>query len=355
MYTVYYGVTRQFIKKNTTVIGISISFIMAFLFLNVSLSSFHEENYLSIEEQIFYSQNFDQNKKKIFIFGASPINAINSKIVDSVLHNTDINFKTYNLGKGSDDPDKRKDSLNLIIESNPKVVLYGIGYRDFQAKVPTTVNSETMKIRSILPDPHNFFEEQILSKVKFYELELDYLKNPKLSTLQIIKSFNVKKIESDNTPVNLDENHPLRTPEQVQTAYTKKSDEYLQDLSKNVKSTIERYGIEPNYKNRYSISLYDIIDKLQQNNIQVILFTYPHHKYFLQNVPYEEEEKFMKIINEIKKEFKIPVKLLHEEYRDKENWSDLIHIHYNYNLTENNEDSIQYSEDIANLILNEIG
>ena len=42
-------------------------------------------------------------------------------------------------------------------------------------------------------------------------------------------------------------------------------------------------------------------------------------------------------------------------YSDKENWSDLIHIHYNYNLTENNEDSIQYSKDIANLILNEIG
>ena len=137
--------------------------------------------------------------------------------------------------------------------------------------------------------------------------------------------------------------------------YIKKSDEYLYDDAEKWKSNIERYGIEPNYKNRYSISLYSIIDKLQENNIKIILFTFPHHKYLLENVPYEEEEKFLEIVYDIKKEFNIPVRTFHEEYSDKENWSDLIHIDYNYNLTENNEDSIQYSKDIANLILNEIG
>jgi len=345
----------QMHKKNTTILGVSISFIMAFSLLIISHHSFHEKNYLSIEEQMFYSQNFDQNEKKIFIFGASPINAINSNIVNSIIHEKDVNFKTYNLGKGSDDPNKRKDSLELIIKSKPELVLYGIGYRDFQAKIPTNVNSETMKIRSILPDPHDFFEENVMAKLKFYDLEFDYLKNPKLSTLQMIKSFNIKKIETNNTPLNLDENHPLRTPEQIQKAYTKKSDQHLQDLGENVKSSIERYGIEPNYKNRYSISLYNIIDELQQNNIQVILFTHPHHKYFLESMPHEEQEKFIKIINDAKKEFKISVNMLHDKYTEKENWSDLIHIYYNYNLTENNEDSIEYSKDIANIILNEMG
>ncbi len=347
----------QIYKKNTTILGVLISFIMAFLFLVLILNNFHEENYLSIEEQIFYSQNFDQNEKKIFIFGASPVNAINSNIVNSILHDTNINFKTYNLGKGSDDPDKRIDSLDLIIDSKPELVLYGIGYRDFQAKISTDRISETTKTKSILPDPHDFFEEYILAKLKFYDLELDYIKNPKLSTLQMIKSFNIKNFSDDSTPSNLilDEDHPLRTPEQVQNVYIKKSDEHLYDDGKKWKSNVERYGIEPNYKNRYSISLYSIIDKLQENNIKVILFTFPHHKYLLENVPYEEEEKFLKIVYDIKKEFNIPVRMLHEEYSNKENWSDLIHIYYNYNLTENNEDSIQYSKDIANLILNEIG
>ena len=347
----------QIYKKNTTVLGVLISFIMAFLFLVLILNNFHGENYLSIEEQIFYSQNFNQNEKKIFILGASPVNAINSNIVNSILHDTNINFKTYNLGKGSDDPDKRIDSLDLIIDSKPELVLYGIGYRDFQAKISADRISETTKTKSILPNPHDFFEEYILAKLKFYDLELDYIKNPKLSTLQMIQSFNIKKISDDSTPSNLilDEDHPLRTPEQVQNVYIKKSDEYLYDDAEKWKSNIERYGIEPNYKNRYSISLYSIIDKLQENNIKIILFTFPHHKYLLENVPYEEEEKFLEIVYDIKKEFNIPVRMFHEEYSDKENWSDLIHIHYNYNLTENNEDSIQYSKDIANLILNEIG
>lgn len=347
----------QIYKKNTTVLGVLISFIMAFLFLVLILNNFHGENYLSIEEQIFYSQNFNQNEKKIFILGASPVNAINSNIVNSILHDTNINFKTYNLGKGSDDPDKRIDSLDLIIDSKPELVLYGIGYRDFQAKISADRISETTKTKSILPNPHDFFEEYILAKLKFYDLELDYIKNPKLSTLQMIQSFNIKKISDDPTPSNLilDEDHPLRTPEQVQNVYIKKSDEHLYDDAEKWKSNIERYGIEPNYKNRYSISLYSIIDKLQENNIKIILFTFPHHKYLLENVPYEEEEKFLEIVYDIKKEFNIPVRMFHEEYSDKENWSDLIHIHYNYNLTENNEDSIQYSKDIANLILNEIG
>jgi len=210
---------------------------------------------LSIEEQIFYSQNFNQNEKKIFILGASPVNAINSNIVNSILHDTNINFKTYNLGKGSDDPDKRIDSLDLIIDSKPELVLYGIGYRDFQAKISADRISETTKTKSILPNPHDFFEEYILAKLKFYDLELDYIKNPKLSTLQMIQSFNIKKISDDSTPSNLilDEDHPLRTPEQVQNVYIKKSDEYLYDDAEKWKSNIERYGIEPNYKNRYSI------------------------------------------------------------------------------------------------------
>ena len=142
----------QIYKKNTTVLGVLISFIMAFLFLVLILNNFHGENYLSIEEQIFYSQNFNQNEKKIFILGASPVNAINSNIVNSILHDTNINFKTYNLGKGSDDPDKRIDSLDLIIDSKPELVLYGIGYRDFQAKISADRISETTKTKSILPD-----------------------------------------------------------------------------------------------------------------------------------------------------------------------------------------------------------
>jgi pyruvate-formate lyase-activating enzyme len=108
------------------------------------------------------------------------------------------------------------------------------------------------------------------------------------------------------------------------------------------------------YKNRYSISLNNIIERLQENDIHVILFTYPHHRYYLENVPEDDKEEFLEIINNARNKYDITVKFFHQEYSDKENWSDLIHIFYNYKLEENNEDSIQYSNDIADLILNEI-
>ena len=118
-------------KKRTTVFGISIAFFTSFSLLVFLLGGFHDTNYISLEEKQFYSQTFDENQRKIFILGASPVNAINSKIVDGVVQTADPNFKTYNLAKGSDDPDKRKSSLDLIIKNKPEIVLYGIGLRDF--------------------------------------------------------------------------------------------------------------------------------------------------------------------------------------------------------------------------------
>ena len=50
----------------------------------------------------------------------------------------------------------------------------------------------------------------------------------------------------------------------------------------------------------------------------------------------------------------IKLELFHVEYSSKTNWSDLIHIFYNYDLEKDNEDSIDYSNDIANLILSEM-
>ena len=343
-------------NKKITLLGVLIAFTISFSLLTVILSNHHNINYISIEEQKFYSQNFPENERKIFILGASPVNAINADIVNDIIKKTDNEFMIYNLAKGSDDPDKRKDTLELIIKSQPEIILYGVGYRDFQEKISVNNFSDTAKVESILPDPHSFLEEYLVSKVGFYDLELDYLKNPKLSTLQIIKSISQEKVKEykESTDIILNYDHPLRTPEQVETKYVKKTDEELSIMSQGLKIDLQRYGIEPEYKNRYSISLNNMIEEFQKNNIDVILFTHPHHKYYLENVPEESEKEFFKIIDNMKDKYDIKLKLFHQEYSDKMNWSDLVHIFYNYDLQKNNDDSIQYSNDIADLILSEI-
>ena len=277
-------------NKTITILSVFIAFAISISLLTIILSDHHNTNYISIEEEKFYSQFFEEDEKKIFILGASPVNAINAEIVNNIVKKTDEKFKIYNLAKGSDDPDKRKDSLEKIIDSNPKIVLYGIGYRDFQEKISVIDLSDTQEVESILPTPHDFFEEYLLSELRFYDLELDYLKNPKLSSFQIIKSINEENIREnkDGSELILDKDHPLRTPEQTQKAYVKKTDDYLMDSAEKSKDSLERYGIEPAYKNRYSISLNNIIERLQENDIHVILFTYPHHKYYLENVPEDD-------------------------------------------------------------------
>ena len=42
-----------------------------------------------------------------------------------------------------------------------------------------------------------------------------------------------------------------------------------------------------------------MIEEFQKNNIDVILFTHPHHKYYLENVPEESEKEFFKIIDNL--------------------------------------------------------
>ena len=103
--------------KKITVVSVSVAFIISFSLFTILLSNHHESNYISIEEQQFYSQDFPKNEKKIFILGASPVNAINADIVNDIIKKTDNEFMIYNLAKGSDDPDKRKDTLELIINN----------------------------------------------------------------------------------------------------------------------------------------------------------------------------------------------------------------------------------------------
>tara|TARA_X000001036_G_C20626250_1_gene785253 strand:- start:40 stop:1089 length:1050 start_codon:yes stop_codon:yes gene_type:complete len=342
--------------KKITVVSVSVAFIISFSLFTILLSNHHESNYISIEEQQFYSQDFPKNEKKIFILGASPVNAINADIVNDIIKKTDNEFMIYNLAKGSDDPDKRKDTLELIINNKPEIVLYGVGYRDFQEKISVNSLSDTKKVESILVDPHNFFEEYVLSEIGFYDLEFDYLKNPKLSTLQIIKSFTQEEIikNEESEKIILNDEHPLRTPEQVKNKYVKKTDKELNIMSESLKLDLQRYGIDPEYKNRYSISLNYIIKELEKNDINVILFTHPHHKYYLESVPKQSEENFLKIIHNLRDNHDIKLELFHVEYSSKTNWSDLIHIFYNYDLEKDNEDSIDYSNDIANLILSEM-
>jgi hypothetical protein len=94
-------------------------------------------------------------------------------------------------------------------------------------------------------------------------------------------------------------------------------------------------------------SLKIIITKLQENNIKIILFTTPQHKYFYDLVATSEKQAFKKIIIELEKSSNLEIYRFTEKYSDLEIWRNPTHIVVSKSAS-------IFSDDIANLILEEL-
>ena len=87
-----------------------------------------------------------------------------------------------------------------------------------------------------------------------------------------------------------------------------------------------------------------LISIFKENNIEIIIFTTPYHKTFFDELPDHEKEKFENILQTFSNNYNIPLYFLHENYVELDIWFDHEHLSVNQN-------SQQYSDDIANLIL----
>ena len=109
-------------------------------------------------------------------------------------------------------------------------------------------------------------------------------------------------------------------------------------------SDIQFGGIDNSSTNKEIIALKEIIKKLQQNNIKVIIFSVPYSNVFLEKVEIEEQEYFEKLLVQITNEFGINSEFLHNEYNDLLIWRDPFHVAIN-------KEVLIYSEDVSQIIL----
>ncbi len=100
-------------------------------------------------------------------------------------------------------------------------------------------------------------------------------------------------------------------------------------------------------KNVNVIALKEIITKLQQNGIKIIIFTTPQSKYYLNAMPSSGKTAFDTIIQNLEKDYKIKIYSLQDKYKDLNIWYDPQHVAI-FNNTQ------IYSEDVAKVILGEI-
>ena len=307
--------------------------ILLFIVLSFSIFSIFQFTFsdsLNTRERIFYEQDFDLSKNNILLLGSSHVGQVNATHVNTSILQKFPNSNVYNLAEASNHPSKRLSTIDEILKLKPSVVVYGIAYRDFAEK-----NGFDKDI--IFPDPEKIIHDGV--SLIFSDVKFDFLDNPKLVTLNTIRTFMKTNIIDDSTtfykentpffPYNDLENNDITNNFEIEKNHDKSSIKIKINLINN--SEID--------------SLEKMIKIFQQNNISVILFVTPHHKYYTDLIPDSEKTSFNFILNELSQKYNLKVYSLENKYSTLNIWSSANHIAHNPN-------SMMYSEDISKMILN---
>jgi hypothetical protein len=296
--------------------------LIIFLFIILNLP---DQLFLTNEQ--FFSQELE-GKNKIFILGSSHVYALNPILISNELQKKGENFTVYNLGSLGDDFEERERTIEMIIQENPKLVLYGIEPRAFETKGRNLVSTTN----EILPSIPSILE--LFDSIEFEKKGL--LKNPKFALIRTI-SNPIGDIDKNERPY---QNSPFLIYDPNVSQITD-----LEDLYKHEKEYFST--IQPAEINSNLLYLKRIVDKLQNNDIKVILFITPHSKIFLDYFPENERNIFEDIIKNISITKDIVVYSEIDRYSDLNIWYDHTHLAVNNNTN-------FYSKDVSKMILDEI-
>lgn len=301
------------------ILSIIFAILISSIFFILFQYNFQKE--MNINETNFFARDFD--KSKILLIGSSHVGMLNAEKIEKRINQQYSDYEVFNLAKGSDTPTKRLEQLSQIISLKPNLIVYGIGYRDIGE----------IKYN----DKNKFLELNNLFKISS-SLKVDFLDNPKLTTLNVIRntievkpSQNTSNTSTPFFPYN--ENH-----------FNIMSQYEIEKEIKDDHGTIDIPTIDNNFKLK---SLNTILNEFNNNNIKVILFVTPHNYQYLDTLSDINKNKFEKILNSIEEKNGIQINSLLTKYEDLEIWSSPNHI------THNSQGMI-YNEDISDMIIKKI-
>lgn len=284
-----------------------------------------------INHKSFYSQVL--LGKKVFILGSSHVYALNTTIIQNTIAQHGLEYTVYNLGQGSDDPEARLRTIDYIISQKPDIVIYGIGFRDFESSGRSTLE----KPNTVLPEPPRLSE--VITPLE-ERLDLSILKNPKFAMIRTINDLTRspdKILAEDNLP-RVYPNTPF-FPYYVKATISA-DPSYLERTE-----TIDKLGeILPYEKNLNVKAFKQILKKLEENNIKTIVFTTPHTKSWLAHQSDHQKQTFYSILEHISSEFDFHIYYLHNKHTEMDIWE-------NHNHLVVSQKTNFYSEEIASMIV----
>jgi len=257
------------------------------------------------------------------LIGGSTVYSINALYLNEKLSENEINFEVYNLADMSDTPTRRLNSIENIIDNKPEIVFYGLGYTDFE-KFEV---KEFDPLSTFINNPNELFRssfELLLGE----PLEEYFPLSPKDKSLTSLK-------------------YVLRGPDEHYHPFMSFKQGETVDLEQ-----IKKYDLKPRYVDALEVSnndkevlaLNSIIKKLQENNIEVVLFSFPYNSIMLDNTDPNQIENFEKMLKNKQKQFDVNLFFLHDKYSNLNIWKDRLHI-------ANNPKTIIFTEDILEKII----
>jgi len=298
-------------------------------------------NQLAQSQELFYSQKFEPEQKKIYLIGPSHVHRINATIIENYISQTHQDYKIYNLGIDGDNPSKRIDSLQKIIDSEPVLVVYGLTFKHFksfnksQSSTTDFIGINKPEVR--LPEPWIFLYDWIPSMIK---IDFSNFKNPQVTTIKIFEMI-TNQNDAKGTP-----NTPFKK-HKPQTSVIKDEEALEKNLNRRITKGNIFSGYDSSVNELKTKDLKKIISELKKNDIDLILFSTPLSRTYLDEIDIVDIEIFESAFQKISDEFDVKIYHFYDKYADLKVWSDISHVSTNQNAS-------IYSIDIADVILNEI-
>lgn len=328
--------------SSTKIIGLTVLIILtigfSIFFITIQSSEQYLDRRVYLLHQSFLSQ-LDNSTDKIFIIGSSHVNAIDPNRIQERLFDMNYNFDVYNLSLGGYSLEARSKTIDLIIDAKPKIIIFGIAGDDFADELRKVV-IEFEQSERVLPDPQENFSiiltDLFLDKYNFLQSPRYFLMNALYDKLN---SFNIgneaillKPLNGTKMPffIPSENNYIVKKNIDIDNEFDRKPNT-ISNLEKNKKLDI--------FKN--------MIKKLKNNDIQIIIFTTPFNETYLNTFSDNHNKTFEEIIYNISNEFDLEIYPLTKKYSKLEIWNDFQHIALG-------STSNIYTDDIFKIIINEI-
>jgi len=310
-----------------------ISLVLVVVFVLVFSGFFlFNDTFLKISKDKFYSQEFDSSKKKILIYGSSHLIQLNSTHISEQIVNASENHSVFNVAENGDTPKKRSLNIDRDLQLEPQLVIYGVGFRDFSAKETIGRQEEDAHLRN---------EFGVADLIPFDTTEAETL-NPKLTTLQVLRSFTMDLMKTGEKPDMPYANTPV---------FSVRIQDEIADFDACkpyyvCSESVQEFLITEEDNEQLSY-FKKIIKKLQENDVKVVVMTTPYHISNIEKIPDVEKRIFYQILSNIEDEFDVKVYDYNNKYDHLPIWRDGSHIAFN-------EKAIVFSDDVAQMIIQEI-